>query len=117
MTNDNKQHSTANDAAPKAPTNTKPPTEIASPSTAKEEKQQKKKRANEAQQNEVSPKGRVRIRLLPVWLRVILVLCLLVLVTVVGLVFGYSVLGDGNAADALKWDTWQHILDIMRGVE
>ena len=61
--------------------------------------------------------SKVRIRLIPVWLRVILVLCLLMVVVVVGLMFGYSVLGDGNALDVLKWGTWQHIIDIMRGVE
>lgn len=60
---------------------------------------------------------RVRLRLIPIWLRVLLVICLLVGVSVIGLVVGYSGLGDGDAADALKWKTWQHIIDIIRGVE
>ncbi|MER1998527.1 MAG: DNA-directed RNA polymerase subunit beta [Lysinibacillus sp.] len=69
------------------------------------------------QKSEPNLSDRVRIRLIPVWLRVILVLCLLIMVIVFGLMFGYAVLGDGNASDVLKWSTWQHIIDIMKGVE
>lgn len=57
----------------------------------------------------------VQIRLIPIWLRVLLVVLLLVVMAALGAMVGYSILGDGNAADALKWETWQHILDIMRG--
>lgn len=60
---------------------------------------------------------RVRLRLIPIWLRVLLVLCLLVVVSIIGLIFGYSGLGEGEASDALKRETWEHIIDIIRGVE
>ena len=33
----------------------------------------------------------------------------------IGLTVGYSYIGDGQAEDALKWSTWQHLLDIMNG--
>ncbi|MBT2583783.1 DNA-directed RNA polymerase subunit beta [Planococcus sp. ISL-109] len=57
----------------------------------------------------------VQIRLFPIWLRVLLVIGLLVVMAVLGVMVGYGVIGEGNAGDALKWETWQHILDIMRG--
>ena len=59
----------------------------------------------------------IRIRLLPIWLRIILVLLLFIIVTAIELVFGYSVIGEGESGDALKWSTWKHILDIVNGVE
>lgn len=59
----------------------------------------------------------VQLRLIPIWLRVILVLLLFLLAAVIGLNVGYSIIGDGVSSDVLKWDTWQHILDIMSGKE
>lgn len=72
----------------------------------------------ELQQNleEQSPK-RMRLRLLPIWLRVLLIVVLFIGAAAIGLVIGYSGLGDGQAADALKWSTWQHLLDIIDGKE
>ncbi|MBT2570921.1 DNA-directed RNA polymerase subunit beta [Planococcus sp. ISL-110] len=57
----------------------------------------------------------VQIRLFPIWLRIILVIALIALAAVLGAMVGFGVIGDGNPADALKWETWQHILDIMSG--
>lgn len=57
----------------------------------------------------------VQIRLFPIWLRIILVLVLLVLAAVLGVMVGYGMIGDGEPSDALKWETWQHILDLMSG--
>lgn len=59
----------------------------------------------------------VQLRLLPIWLRIILVLLLFLLAAVVGLNVGYSIIGDGASSEVFKWDTWQHILDIMSGKE
>lgn len=59
--------------------------------------------------------GWVQIRLFPIWLRIIIVLALIVIAAALGAMIGYGVIGDGKAADALKWETWQHILDIMSG--
>lgn len=80
------------------------------------EKQPKKRRIQEPTTEEQKRRW-VRIRLLPIWLRIILVLLLFIIVTAIGLVFGYSVIGEGQSGDALKWSTWKHILDIMNGVE
>ena len=57
----------------------------------------------------------VQLRLIPIWLRIILVVVLFVAVAGIGLTIGYGVIGDGDPANALKWSTWQHLLDIMSG--
>lgn len=57
----------------------------------------------------------VQIRMFPIWLRIVIVLLLIVIAAALGSMVGYGVIGDGNAKDALKWETWQHIIDIMSG--
>ena len=57
----------------------------------------------------------VQIRMFPIWLRIVIVLLLIVIAAALGSMIGYGVIGDGNAQDALKWETWQHIIDIMSG--
>lgn len=74
-----------------------------------------RKRSNKNQENAKKTKYLFRIRLIPIWLRVVIVLLLWFFVVIFGLMIGFSVLGDGNALDVLKWETWQHILDIVSG--
>jgi len=59
----------------------------------------------------------VQIRLFPIWLRVILITALVLGAIAAGLMIGYGYIGDGKPKDALKWETWQHILDILNGKE
>ncbi|SFA54918.1 DNA-directed RNA polymerase subunit beta [Anoxybacillus pushchinoensis] len=56
---------------------------------------------------------RLRRRLIPIWLRLLIVLCLITISTLAGAMVGYGVLGEGNAWDALKPATWQHIVDLI----
>ena len=79
--------------------------------------EQPKKRRTQEPGNEEQKRRFIRIRLIPIWLRIVLILLLFIIVTAIGIVFGYSVIGEGEAGDALKWSTWKHILDIMNGVE
>ncbi|SDN04020.1 DNA-directed RNA polymerase subunit beta [Bacillus sp. OK048] len=58
-------------------------------------------------------KKRIRIRLIPIWLRMVLLLVLTGVFMVAGTAVGYSFLGDGNAGDVLKQSTWTHILDLI----
>lgn len=82
------------------------------------EEQPKKRRQEEpAVNSDEKQASKVRLRLLPIWLRIIIVTVLFFVVAIIGVIFGYSVIGEGNAGDALKWETWQHILDIMNGTE
>ncbi|MFS0575863.1 DNA-directed RNA polymerase subunit beta [Sporosarcina sp. 179-K 3D1 HS] len=59
----------------------------------------------------------VQIRILPIWLRIILVLLLLAGAAILGAMIGYGYLGDGQPSDVLKKETWTHIFDIMNGKE
>lgn len=59
----------------------------------------------------------VQIRLLPIWLRIILVLLLLIGAAILGAMFGYSILGHGEPGDIFKKEVWVHIFDIMSGKE
>ncbi|WP_342508499.1 DNA-directed RNA polymerase subunit beta [Sporosarcina sp. FSL K6-2383] len=79
--------------------------------------QRQRKRNSESEQ--ATPKNQfwVQIRLLPIWLRVVLVLLLLLGVAILGATIGYGYIGDGQPADVLKKETWTHILDILNGKE
>ncbi|WP_342600152.1 DNA-directed RNA polymerase subunit beta [Psychrobacillus sp. FSL H8-0483] len=57
----------------------------------------------------------VQIRMFPIWLRILLIIVLFAGAAALGLMVGYGVLGDGSPKDALKWETYQHILDIKNG--
>jgi hypothetical protein len=57
----------------------------------------------------------VQIRMFPIWLRILIVIALFLGAATAGLMVGYGVLGNGTAKDALKWETYQHILDIKDG--
>jgi len=59
----------------------------------------------------------VQIRILPIWLRVILVLLLLAGAAYFGALVGYSSIGDGDSSDVFKKATWIHIMDIISGKE
>lgn len=72
-----------------------------------------------AEGKEVPPKRTfwVQIRMIPIWLRVILVVVLFAGAIALGLIIGYGYVGDGNPSDALKVETWVHIINIMSGKE
>ncbi|WP_432354097.1 DNA-directed RNA polymerase subunit beta [Sporosarcina sp. A2] len=57
----------------------------------------------------------VQIRILPIYVRVLLVLVLLAAAVVLGAFIGFSILGDGAASDIFHKETWTHIFDIMNG--
>ena len=56
---------------------------------------------------------KIRIRLVPLWARIIIVLVLTMMALVVGAMVGYSVMGDGKAMDVFKKSTWTHIVDLV----
>lgn len=59
-------------------------------------------------------KKKQRIRKFPIWLRIIVVLILFALSLVGGLMVGFGIIGDGSPMDALKVETYQHIIDIVQ---
>jgi hypothetical protein len=64
-------------------------------------------------QEKVEKRQKVRVRLIPIWLRVILVIVLLALSIIAGAAFGYGVMGDGKPKDIFEKSTWTHILDLV----
>lgn len=57
----------------------------------------------------------VQIRMFPIWLRILFVILLLVGAGMAGLMVGYGLLGEGEPKNALKWETYQHMIDIKDG--
>ncbi|OIU67717.1 DNA-directed RNA polymerase subunit beta [Rossellomorea aquimaris] len=66
------------------------------------------------QKEEAKPQRWVRVRMIPIWLRILLVIVLLAASLALGAMVGYGVIGDGNPADVFKKETWQHIIDIVK---
>jgi DNA-directed RNA polymerase subunit beta len=62
---------------------------------------------------EVEETDRVRVRLFPIWLRIVILVVLILLCTLSGAVVGYGVLGNGKIADVFKGSTWTHIRDLV----
>jgi hypothetical protein len=75
----------------------------------------KQHKAEKAEAGEIKKTWWVQIRLFPIWLRILLVLVLLMGALAAGLMIGYGYVGDGEPKDALKWETWKHIIDIVKG--
>lgn len=67
----------------------------------------------EVKEVDTKPNGRIKVRLLPIWLRLLLVIGLIFFALLSGALIGYSVIGGGEATDVFKKSTWTHIIDIV----
>ncbi len=76
-------------------------------------RQIKKQRRKAKAQKELKTFKLLRYRLIPIWLRVLLLVIFTAASLVAGLMIGYGVVGDGNPKDALKKSTWTHIIDLV----
>lgn len=100
---------------------TKEGTELKAESRAKESKalrrsaktEEKDVQAHKEKRKDKQTGIKARVRIFPVWLRLIIVCILSVAALMAGLMIGYGVIGDGTPTDALKVETWQHIIDIV----
>jgi hypothetical protein len=68
---------------------------------------------NAAIAEEKPKKQKWRIRLIPIWLRLVIIVAVMAIAVVAGAMFGYGILGGGNPMDVLNKETWQHILDLV----
>jgi len=75
----------------------------------REEYKQQENKANQAE----NANGRIRIRLLPIWLRLVIVCVLIAVSILAGAIVGYSVIGGGKASDVFNKSTWTHIVDLV----
>ncbi|WP_339148029.1 MULTISPECIES: DNA-directed RNA polymerase subunit beta [unclassified Sutcliffiella] len=66
------------------------------------------------EEQEKPKKLKWRIRLIPIWLRIIIILAVMAVAIIAGAMFGYGVLGGGDPMDVLNKETWQHILDLVK---
>ncbi|MEH7273088.1 DNA-directed RNA polymerase subunit beta [Neobacillus vireti] len=73
---------------------------------------QKASKPKKAQKAKVANK-RIRIRLVPIWLRIVLLVVFTGVSMVAGAAIGYGVLGNGEPGDVLKQSTWTHIIDLV----
>jgi DNA-directed RNA polymerase subunit beta len=76
-------------------------------------KEETKEEQQEGKQT-LPPWRRYRVRLIPIWLRLVIVAVLIVVSTMIGAMIGYGVIGDGKPLDVFKPSTWQHIVDIVK---
>ena len=56
---------------------------------------------------------RVRIRLIPIWLRLVLLVVSVFICVTAGAAVGYGMLGGGDVGDIFKGSTWTHIIDLV----
>ena len=72
------------------------------------------KKEQEVEKKHPEKKEKVRIRLIPIWLRIILIIVLIFVSMTIGAAIGFGVLGDGKVIDVFKPSTWTHILDLVQ---
>lgn len=81
----------------------------------KSKKEQKASRRAERKRQKKENKKYVR-RIVPVWLKVLLVLVLSLFALAIGLIIGFTIIGDGGEPlDILKMETWKHIYELVWG--
>lgn len=56
---------------------------------------------------------KIKVRMLPIWLRLVIIIALMVIMIIIGAVIGYSAIGGGHLIDVFKPSTWTHIVDIV----
>ena len=86
----------------------------------KEKRQGKKQEMQEKQDKKEKQERPIRwynFRLIPIWLRILLVVLFITIAGASGLMIGFGVIGGGNPTDILKWETWEHILNMINGIE
>lgn len=66
------------------------------------------------QDNQEVKQKKIRIRLIPIWLRIILFVILIVVAVGAGAMVGYSVMGDGKPSEIFEKETWTHIIDLVK---
>lgn len=84
---------------------------------ASEEKVILKKEVEQTNKSHDEKERKPKVRLIPVWLRLVLVVLLLLASLLAGAMIGYGVIGDGSPGDVFKKSTWVKISDIVKKEE
>ncbi|MCB5239983.1 DNA-directed RNA polymerase subunit beta [Niallia circulans] len=79
--------------------------------TREEFKEEQKEKQNTEEM--ASSKRKIRVRLFPIWLRIIVIILIMAVSVLAGAIVGYSVMGDGRVNDTFKKETWAHISNLI----
>lgn len=82
------------------------------PKTREEHKRLKQEQSQQEEQKATSTE-KVKVRLVPIWLRLIILVGLIAISVIAGALVGYGPLGGGKATDVFKVSTWTHIHDLV----
>ena len=74
----------------------------------------RKQKAEKRDKKKTDKKIKKQVRLIPIWLKFVIVLVLIVAFVIIGAMVGYGVLGDGEVLDVFKPATWTHIIDLIQ---
>jgi hypothetical protein len=74
----------------------------------------KKQKAEKKEKKKTTKRIKKQVRLIPIWLKFVIVLVLIVAFVFIGAMVGYGVLGDGKVLDVFKPATWTHIYDLIQ---
>ena len=86
--------------------------------TKEQSRSERRKAKKEARKKRPKREKRPIRRIFPIWLRLIVIFLLAVFALIIGMVVGYTIIGDGtDPLEVLTFEFWQHVLDIIRGVE
>ncbi|MCM3571057.1 DNA-directed RNA polymerase subunit beta [Neobacillus mesonae] len=81
--------------------------------TREDFKEKKKSEKKETAETSEQTDKRIRVRLIPIWLRLILLVVFMLISVMAGAAVGYGVLGNGKPIDVFKVSTWTHIIDLV----
>lgn len=84
---------------------------------SEEEEETEEEQSQIRKNRKKKPKG--RIRLIPIWVRLVFIIAALLGSLILGAMIGYGIVGEGgNPFDVLNEETWYHIYDmIFEGTE
>ena len=71
------------------------------------------RKETKAKEQQTASKKRIRIRILPIWFRLLLVIVLIAGCAAGGAMVGYGVIGGGQPSDVFEKSTWTHIIDLV----
>ncbi|MCM3718343.1 DNA-directed RNA polymerase subunit beta [Fictibacillus phosphorivorans] len=72
---------------------------------------QEKKKSSKDGETKLIHRGTKRS--FPIWLRLLLLICAIVVCFAVGTMVGYGVIGDGEPMRVFDKETWTHIIDLV----
>lgn len=86
------------------------------PSREEQRKERRLKERSASRERAKKPTNdneKVRIRIIPIWLRILLVIAGCLFAVLLGLTIGYAIIGEGSFGEIFKISTWTHMIDLV----